>query len=135
VLMPGGVLVIYDFSPGKSFRDTAGLDDWFADFCARYPAPTGESRHLNPAILARLNSGFHLGAHRDFEIGLPLTRSFYIDYMLTETNVASAVRSGTDHTAIRAWCEETLARVWTGAEREVLFRGYFACMERDSVTQ
>jgi len=129
VLATGGVLVVYDFSAGKSFRDTAGLDEWFADFCARYPAPTGESRDLSPAILARLSSGFHLGAHRHFEIGLPLTRNFYVDYMLTETNVASAVRRGTDLPEIRSWCEQTLARVWRGAEREVLFRGYFACME------
>jgi ubiquinone/menaquinone biosynthesis C-methylase UbiE len=48
--------------------------------------------------------------------------------MMTETNVAAAVRSGVPHSQIKSWCAETLAPVWNGPEREVQFRGYFACM-------
>src|SRR5206468_1404011 len=37
VLTPDGVIVVYDFGPGRSFRQTPGLDDWFKEFTARYP--------------------------------------------------------------------------------------------------
>ena len=69
-----------------------------------------------------------MDTHRHFEIGITLTPEFYLDYVMTETNVAAAVRSGVPQSEIRSWCAETLAPVWKGAEREVLFRGYFACM-------
>jgi SAM-dependent methyltransferase len=129
VLSHDGVLAVYDFSPGRSFRDGRGLDEWFADFSARYPSPPHEARELSPAILASVSSGFQLHRHRDFEIAIPMTPSFYVDYMLTETNVAAAIRRGTPHDEIKSWCAGTLAPVWNGAEREVLFRGYFACLK------
>ena len=130
VLIPGGVLLIYDFSPGRNFRDAPGLDEWFAAFHLRYPPPAAEGRELSPEILAALSTGFRLDRHQWFEIGITLTPEFYLDYVLTETNVASAVRSGEPEGEIRSWCAETLAPLWHGAAHEVLFRGYFACLVR-----
>lgn len=127
VLMPGGVLVVYDFSPGRRFRNAPGLDEWFSSFVTRYPPPPDEARALDPEILADLDSGFRVQGHR-FEIGLTLTPGFYLDYMMTETNVAAAVRSGAPRSEIRRWCAGTLARVWSGEDREVMFEGYFACL-------
>jgi len=128
VLNPGGVLVVYDFSAGRRFRDDPALDDWFAVFEQRYPASRSEARPLSPEILAGIATGFNVGCAQSFEIGLTLKPGFYLDYMLTETNVAAAVRNGTPYGEIRAWCEETLAPVWGGRKREVIFLGYFACM-------
>jgi hypothetical protein len=121
--------VVYDFGPGRTFRASGGLDEWFEEFSTRYPSPPHEARELSPAILARVTSGFALHRHREFEIAIPMTPSFYVDYMLTETNVAAAVRRGTPHDEIRSWCAASLAPLWNGAEREVLFRGYFACLK------
>ncbi len=128
VLTPQGMLLVYDFSAGRSFRNAAGLDDWFAGFHQRYPPPANEARELSPAILAELSCGFRVDAQRQFEIGITLAPEFYLDYVLTETNVAAAVRRGVPHPEIRSWCAQTLAPVWNGLPREVLFRGYFACM-------
>lgn len=128
VLIPDGVLVVYDFSPGRSFRDAPGLGEWFSSFYSRYPPPTAEGRTLSPEILADSSPAFRLQCHRRFEIGIMMTPASYVDYMMTETNVAAAVRSGVPHSQIKSWCAETLAPVWHGAEREVLFRGYFACL-------
>ena len=113
---------------GGVSEDTTSLDDWFTSFHRRYPPPAHEARDISPAILSELNSGFRLHAQQHFEIGITLTPEFYLDYVMTETNVASAVRSGVPYAQIRSWCAETLAPVWMGSEREVLFRGYFACM-------
>jgi SAM-dependent methyltransferase len=128
VLTPQGELLVYDFSPGKSFRTSTSLDEWFSSFHGRYPPPGNEARELSPAILAEVSPLFRVHGHRQFEIGIPLTPEFYLDYVMTETNVAAAVRSGVPLSEIRSWCAETLASFWNGCEREVLFRGYFACM-------
>ena len=91
---------------------------------ARYPAPTGHARHLNPEILAALPSGFQLRDSQRFEIPLPMPPSAYLDYAMTETNVAHAIAQGTAEADIRAWCAETIQT----SSREVLFPGYFAVL-------
>ena len=58
VLAPGGAALVYDFSPGRSFRDSEALDEWFAEFERRYPRPKGEAREINPEILAGLDRRF-----------------------------------------------------------------------------
>lgn len=129
ILQPGGVLVIYDFSQGKSFRHSPKLDDWYTEFVCRYPPPSdGSRRELDPDILAACNSGLQTGPHEWFEIGLALSPAFYVGYALTETNVAQAIRNGIPAADIRAWCAETLAPVFDGNVQEVLFRGYFVCL-------
>lgn len=128
VLKPAGAIVVYDFRTGQTFRESQVLDDWFAKFVDRYPWPENEAREVNPEILSRLDSGFAVTNHEYFEIGLTLTSEFYLDYMLTETNVAFALRRGVALDEIRSWCIDTLGPIWDGKEREVLFFGYFACM-------
>lgn len=128
VLKPGGVLLVYDFTPGRRFRGETGLEAWFGEFQRRYPAPANEARALDPGVLAGLESGFVMGPRARFEIALDLDPEFYLEYMLTETNVAAAVRRGTPPGQIRAWCAATLAPVWRGQRREVVFEGYFACL-------
>lgn len=130
ILTRRGVLVVYDFSPGRSFREGTGLEEWFSRFQQRYPPPPHEARQLNPGILAELDSGFRVQSEESFQIGVTLTPRFYLDYMLTETNVAFAVRNGVSFQEVRDWCEETLGPVWEGKAQEVLFPGYFACMTR-----
>jgi SAM-dependent methyltransferase len=128
VLAACGMLLVYDFSPGHTFQDSPTLDEWFSEFHRRYPPPRDEARELNPRILAGITPHFRLQASQQFEIGLSLTRDFYEDYVMTETNVAAAVRAGVSPDEIRQWCHRTLGPIWRGCEREVLFRGYFACL-------
>jgi SAM-dependent methyltransferase len=128
VLDPTGMLLVYDFAPGRESADAAGLPSWFAAFFSRYPAPRGEGIPITARELAR--PGFRTTHHEDFAIPLVLTPDFYLEYMLTETNVAKAVREGTPLDEIRSWCSATLAPVFDGKPRTVLFRGYFAWLER-----
>lgn len=127
-LTADGVLLVYDFSAGRSFVGDSTLDTWFSTFETRYPWPPYEAQCLNPEILAARAKGFQLGTHETFEIPVTLTREFYVKYMLTETNVASAIRQGTPLSEIREWVRTTLAGFWTGPAREIIFRGYYACL-------
>jgi SAM-dependent methyltransferase len=129
VLAPAGRLLVYDFSQGRSFRGDRSLDEWFAAFMSRYPAPAHEALELDPDILSRVSMGFIVTAQERFEIPITLAPEFYLEYMLTESNVAAAVRAGIAQDEIRAWCAATLAPVWQGRDREVLFRGYWAVLE------
>jgi SAM-dependent methyltransferase len=128
VLVPHGRLVVYDFSPGKSFPDSDSLDEWFAAFIERFPWPPGEARQIDPAILAQLDCGFSVEHSGRFEIPVELSLDFYLDYMMTETNVAFAIRNGAPARGIRAWCAGTLRPVFGEGRRQVLFKGYFACL-------
>ena len=128
VLTADGVLLVYDFSAGKSFRDGPALDAWFARFFERYPPPALEARELESRDPGARGRAIPPGRARGFRNRISLTPQFYLDYVLTETNVSAAVREEKNLAGIRKWCAETLAPVWRGEVREVLFRGYFACL-------
>lgn len=127
VLRPSGALVVYDFSAGKRMADSPALEGWYAAFRQRYPSPPSSARPLSPELLAPLARGFRPLAHEHFEEPLLLHPDFYVDYMMTETAVAAAVRAGTDEDSIRQWCRQTVAPVFGGRPRTVLFTGYIAC--------
>jgi len=132
-LVTGGWIVVYDFSPGRTFADAPGLDGWFLSFIDRYPWPPNEALELDPERLATIDPRIELRSHEYFAISLTLTPAFYLEYMMTETNVSHALRGGVQEQEIRSWCSNTLRSAWGERPREVLFRGYFACLTpRDS---
>jgi SAM-dependent methyltransferase len=126
VLAPDGVLLVYDFSPGRSFQEDGLLDAWFNEFQRRYPPPVGSARPLDPDILRDIALGFRVTHGERFEYALTLTPAFYLEYMLTETSVSDAVQRGTPLESIRAWCSQSLE--FFNGPREVLFRGYFVIL-------
>lgn len=128
VLRPGGVVVVYDFSTGRSLRESPQLDEWFERFVERYPWPPNEARTINPDVLREVAAGFVVSSE-DFEVGVRLEFDSYVEYVMTETNVAFAIRKGAVREDVRAWCVDTLGPVFGGAAREVLFRGYIAYLE------
>lgn len=128
VLSADGCLAVYDFSPARSFADGADLDAWFDAFTRRHPYPASQAIPLSPAILAERASGFTVDRGEDFAIPITVTPEFFVDYMLTETNVQDAVRRGTALDAIRDWCATTVPVAFGGRERPVLFRGYLATL-------
>src|SRR3954447_237783 len=101
ILTPEGRLVIYDFEPGRSFRDSSDLDRWFEEFSLRYPWPQGDGREVDPETLATAADGFRLDLQERFRIPIAMTREAYADYMMTETNVAQAIRCGIPTQGIR----------------------------------
>jgi SAM-dependent methyltransferase len=126
VLAAGSPILVYDFGPGRSFPDSDALDRWFETFSTRYPWPAAEAAELDPERLAAAGGGFQLAHGENFEIAIPLRLDFFIEYMMTETNVAAAIRRGEPAEEIRRWCAETLGPLWRAPAEEILFRGYFA---------
>src|SRR4051812_7168460 len=130
VLSPDGRLVIYDFEPGRSFRDGLDLDRWFEEFSSRFPWPQGDGREVDPQTLGAASDAFELDLQQRFQIPIAMTHEAYVDYMMTETNVARAVTRGVPAQGIRDWCRDSLQAIWTEQAREILFHGYFAQLRR-----
>jgi ubiquinone/menaquinone biosynthesis C-methylase UbiE len=62
VLTPEGTLLVYDFSPGRRFREGGGLQAWFEEFQRRYwtrRSWAGWRRALNSRRRSGLNWGLH----------------------------------------------------------------------------
>jgi SAM-dependent methyltransferase len=126
VLRPDGALVVYDFSAGRRFRSSPALDDWFTEFVNRYPRAQGAARPLDPEAVAVAAKGFRMVGSERFVVSLRLALAFYLDYVMTETNVSHAIQSGTGAEEIRSWCADSLGTVFGDHEHEVLFDGYLA---------
>jgi SAM-dependent methyltransferase len=128
VLTRRGVLAVYDFSAGRSFRDGRELDEWFEAFVARYPYPRSQARPLSPEILSDAADGFVVDRAETFALPLPMTCDAYVSYLLTETSVQAAVHAGAPLERVRSWCEATLAPLFAGRVHDVVIRGYLACL-------
>ncbi len=128
VLAPGGTLAVYDFGQGRSSREGPALARWFEAFSRRYPLPPDSARHLDPRVLSSLAAGFRLRDALEFERGVDFGAERYLDYLMSEANVPVAVKAGAREEEIRAWCAHTLEPVFAGTTREVVFRGYLACL-------
>jgi SAM-dependent methyltransferase len=129
VLVPRGVLIIYDFSAGRRTRGDDRLDQWFTTFERRYPSPP--DYELDVRGLAYGRSGLSLSAYAELEIAMPMTLSSYLPYVLSETSVEWAISRGLAEREIRDWCQSTLPDVFGDDARDVLFATYVACVTRD----
>lgn len=129
VLADDGVFAIYDFAPGRRLVEAPDLETWFDAFTTRYPYPQSQAIPLSPDRLAARAHGFAVTRAESFAMPLPLSQAFYVDYMLTETNVQAAVIGGASIEAIREWCASTLQPVFDGRTRDVVFTGYLAHLQ------
>jgi SAM-dependent methyltransferase len=128
VLMPAGVLVIYDFSAGRRLRDSDSLGAWYEAFERRYPPKPGYN--LDVRGLAYALSGLRLDAYEEFEVAVPMTLGSYLPYVMSETGVEMAMARGVAEGEIRGWCESTLREVLDDTPRDVLFDAYVAYVRR-----
>ncbi|MEJ5368222.1 MAG: class I SAM-dependent methyltransferase [Bryobacteraceae bacterium] len=133
ILVPGGLLVIYDFAPGRRFRGNPELESWFKEFLHRWPKSDDGAVPLDPETLRRLNAELlDPAAAEVFELSGSFTARSYAAYLMTETNVTAAVQAGQNPAAVRAWPDATLQDVFGPGEREVLFDCYFAVFAKPS---
>jgi SAM-dependent methyltransferase len=131
VLSASGRLVVYDFSPGRWLRDCTGLENWFDQFIRRYPAPPDGAIPITREILSDCDPRFRLEWYENFEVVLPMSLPSYVNYMMTETNVTYAISRGQSEAEVRGWCASTLEPLLGDGQKEVLFRGYAACLARN----
>ena len=128
VLSARGVLVVYDFSSGRTLPGDDRLDRWFEAFEGRYPYPPGYA--MDVRAIPFEDAGFRLSTYREFEVGVRMTLEAYLDYAMSETNVEAAIRAGTSEADVATWCRSTLSLFFPNAGADVHFQGYFAIVNR-----
>jgi hypothetical protein len=128
VLARGGACCVYDFSQGRGSVSCPGLAEWFSEFEQRYPRPPSEALYLDPQVIADLAQGFEVAAKEEFQIELPMTHDTYVNYLMTETNVAAAIRAGGVESELKRRIAASLYEVFDGATVDVLFTGYIVCL-------
>jgi SAM-dependent methyltransferase len=129
VLVPGGTLVIYDFSSGRRSDESPGLEAWFDAFEREFPFPGGYEMDVQRFDFGGV--GLRLEHFERYEVVLPLSKSAYLEYVLTESNVERAIREGRAEGAIRLWCSRGLEAVFERGTLPVAFTGYYACVRRE----
>ena len=127
VLKADGALVIYDFSEGRKLQNDARLENWYAVFKQRYPAPPGYA--LNIRVMDFGRYGLRLDSYEEFTIAVPMTHESYLQYALSETSVELAISNGASEIEIRNWCHEALIEIFGDDVREVFFDAYIACVK------
>ena len=73
----------------------------------------------------------HLMAHETFTVTIDFEFDGYLDYLMTESNVAAAVSFGAARSEIRSSCEEGSGRFFQGS-LPVEFVSYYACLAQPS---
>ena len=120
VLRPGGTLLLYEHAGGTL------PDPEFAEFQRAYarrhpPPPRGPL-----ADRADAGPGFRLVAADRWPDEVPFTAGQYVDYVLTQSNVA-----GADPAEARRWVRAAV-EPWFGAGRRVVFTASYRAFERVS---
>ncbi len=125
VLSPDGFLVVYDFGTGRRSMDCPELDSWHSSMLQKWPKPSAGVREVTRATFD--SAPMQLVAHESLTVSVGFELEGYLDYLMTESNVGAAVRTGTHPSAIRAWCEEGLRPFFQPSVR-VEFDVYYACL-------
>jgi SAM-dependent methyltransferase len=125
-----GLFVPYDFSAGRRIRDDHRLTDWYAQFRARFPSPSGYS--LNLRALDYRTHDLELVDYEEVEVGIPMSSAAYVDYLLGDAGIEEAIAGGQPESHIRRFCEDGVGAVFAARPREVLFEAQIGYVRRRS---
>ena len=130
VLKERGWVILYDNFITDQMVGCEAYTQWHqAQFLSRYPKPPRDETPLTPSECE--GYGFRFSAEV-YTNELAWSRSEYIEYMLTQSNVIAAVDMGNEKLSeAREWMHTTLAPIVPdGAKRTFLFAGYIWYLQR-----
>lgn len=128
VLKPGGWLAAYDFSAGRRLTVDSALPELYARFRHRYPSPPGYALDLSALPLS--GTGLSLLRSETFTTSIAMTHERYVEYLLSETGVEWALRSGTLQATVRRECAGLFGPVFDKGPAQVAFDVQLAVMQR-----
>ena len=102
-------VLVYDFATGRASPAVPRLAATYDEFARRWPRPVGNRRAIDPAALRA--HGFDVLSHEEFVVTIEMDSVAYVEYLMTETNVAAAVARGERRDAIRTWLATNVASI------------------------
>ena len=124
VLAPGGYFAPYDFSTGRIYADDSLSAECFDMFERVFPWPPGYA--LDLGTLPYSEHGLKLVEHVKFPIDLEMAQADYIRYIMSETNVESALSSGLSDDDASDACWRAFNPLFSIEPRPVIFRAELA---------
>lgn len=121
-LRPGGHVAVYDnYFRGQMAEDGA-FERWLRErHLPRYPTPPRPRPSFRSDALP---SGFRLALDEPYQNEQHWALGQLVDYLLTQTNVISAVEGGRESADVaRAWLEDELGPIMAGRERGTFLFG------------
>jgi SAM-dependent methyltransferase len=125
VLSPDGLLVVYDFGSGRTSTQCSELDSWYSTMLQRWPNASEGVQEVNEATFE--HAPMPLIAHESLTVSITFRLDGYLDYLMTQSNIASAVNAGVAPGEIRSWCEAGLHSFFNES-LPVEFESYYSCL-------
>lgn len=119
VLQPGGWFAAYDFSAARRLSVDSELPSRHLAFRARYPSAPGYA--LDLASLPYAQHGLKLWGSERFEVCVSMSANEYVQYILGESGVETAIAGGASEDEIAEHCYQLFSPVFEGHRQEVVF--------------
>lgn len=116
VLRPGGWLVIYDDGFTGRMKGNNDFEKWNREqYLVRYPTPPRNNQTLSDSDA--LTYGFVPSGFDQFTHDVQFTPDQLVSYLLTQTNVISAVEAGSgDLQSVAHWLLNSVQRLFAGTQ-------------------
>ncbi len=122
-LKAGCFVVVYDNTHQGIMNDDVGLAQWHEEsFHKEYPKPPRDESPISPE--EALGYGFEFTSSDDYTNDVRFTMAGYVDYLLTQSNVAVALASGKKESCMRSALRTSLAPFFQEQEKTLKFGGY-----------
>jgi SAM-dependent methyltransferase len=130
VLASGGFLVALDFGDLGRSSEISGLERWYREvFQKAYPRPPARDPKVTGEQAGRF--GFTGPADHEFSSGWSFTAAQYAEFLMTESDVITAVEyGGQDADRVRRGLEAELETLFAERARQVAFGGYIQVLRR-----
>ena len=123
VLGKNGSLVIYDNFIAERIDDLPRYTEWYqGNYLNRFPKPPRDESPLTADEAGRHGFGLE---EETYENSLSMSKEEFVDFMLTQSNVISAVDMGSESLPeAREWMSQSLGPVFPEGEATLRFEGY-----------
>ena len=123
VMADNAVLIIYDFGITDKMEGNPEYTQWYSEkYLKRFPKPP---RKENKWSQADLPEGFFMEKQTEYEMKYAFELDRFVEFMMIQSNVNAAIdRGDISESDAERWMKETLAAVFAGAEKTLVFSGY-----------
>ena len=120
VLSRNGMFAPYDFNGGHSIAGDDRLAQRCAELRAQFPSPPGYA--LNLQTLPYRANDLDLLAYEEFDLSVPMSSAAYLQFILGDAGIETAIANGLSEPDVRAFCEAQFSPVFASGPRKVSFQ-------------
>lgn len=129
VMTEDGILIIYDFWISNQMQNNPDYTKWYdKEYLVKFPKPA-----RNEEIWKQddMDASMCIRKQKEFNVKHPFSIDDFIEFMMIQSNVNEKIRKQeVNEREVREWMNNTLAPVFNGNTRMLVFHGYYWIIER-----